>query len=116
MTEPLVTKLRNPGQASYYTFGWINCVEDHLIFLQDPGNGEVYRPTGMERSRYQGRFYAFLRDVVKMDQPQYFYPYLRANNMTAPDQFGEKHDLLIFPDITKIEQIYTRYTASLPTQ
>lgn len=112
MTEPLIEKLRNPGDKEYYSVGWINCVEDHIPFLQDTGNGQTYRPTGMERFRYKGRFYAYLRDVIKVNYPQYFYVYLRANNMTAPDQFGIKDDLIIIPDTNKIDQIFTRYIAS----
>lgn len=115
MAIPLVEKMRNPGNPVYYSTGWINCVEDHLIFLQDPGNGQAYTPTGMERSRYKGRFYAFLRDVAKINYPHFYYVYLRANNMTSPDQFNEKFDLLILPDISKIEQIYSRYISSVPS-
>lgn len=115
MSIPLVEKMRNPGNATYYSVGWANCVEDHILFFQDSTISKPYRPTGMERSRYKGRFYAFLRDVIKETKPEYYYVYLRTNNMTSPDQFGEKYDLLMIPDTSKIEQIYTRYMSSIPT-
>lgn len=116
MATTLINDLRNPGDPIYYSKGWIDTVEDHLPFFQDIGNGKQYTPTGMEKHRYNGRFYAFLRDVAKMTDPRYHYVYLRANNMTNPDQFGDNYPLLVFPDITKIEKVMSRYVNSIPRQ
>lgn len=114
MADKLVTLLRNPGDRTFYSTGFINTIEDHLAFLQDIGNGKSYSPTGMELYRYQGRFYAFLRDVIGLKLPEYYYAYLRANNMTSPDQFDSRYSALILPDTTKIDQIMKLYVSSLP--
>lgn len=115
-TRPtLVSLMRNPGDPRYYSQGWINAVEDHLTFLQDDGNGTTYSPTGMERARYKYRFFAFLRDVLKLTREEHYYAILRANNMTSPMEFDENWDFLIIPSGAKIQTIYEQYITSLAT-
>jgi len=108
----LVSLMRNPGDPRYYSQGWINTIEDHLTYLQDDGNGKTYTPTGMERNRYQYRFFAFLRDVIKLTREEHYYAVMRANNMTSPMEFGEDWDFLIIPAETKINALFDQYITS----
>lgn len=111
----LVSLMRNPGDQRYYSQGWVNTVEDHLTYLQDDGNGTTYSPTGMERTRYKYRFFAFLRDVLSLTREEHYYAIMRANNMTSPMEFDENWDFLIIPSGAKIQALYEQYITSVAT-
>ncbi|UQT02864.1 hypothetical protein TOTORO_00010 [Serratia phage vB_SmaS-Totoro] len=111
MATNLIDAMNNPGQPEYYSRGFYNIVEDHLQWLQDPINSNMYKVSGMEAHRYYGRFYAYLRDVVGANKPEYYYTILRVNNMTSPMQFDENWHEVLIPKDGKIDTLMEKYLA-----
>lgn len=114
MATNLIDEMINPGEPIYYEKGFYNVVEDHLQWLQDPANSEVHQVSGMEAHRYYGRFYAYLRDVVGKDTPQYYYPILRVNNMKNPMEFDQKWHHVMIPKDGVMDTLMEKYLAFKP--
>lgn len=103
-----------PGENSWYDQLWYDTVESNLNSLVTISNTNAQAVPPILHEHFKHNFYGYLRENVT-EERKYWYVIMRANNMFSPQEFDEKNDYVIWPNLNSIDALHDMYLASLRT-
>jgi hypothetical protein len=104
------------GADIYWEEEWHVVLESHLPYLTGaktnpsygPQNGiQTYAVDPHDAFRYDGDLWGYLQSINQ--QPQYWWPIMRASGMYDPNQFNRYTTELIIPSVQFIDSLRTLY-------
>jgi hypothetical protein len=82
-------------------------IEAHLEWLRKDSGTRMTRVKDNVAYRYQGDFYGLLKALNVA--PQYWWIFMRANNLTSPFQYDHSMTMVMLPDPQRIVDIQRLY-------
>jgi hypothetical protein len=104
------------GADVYWEEEWHIVLESHLPYLMGTKVSsslgsqtglQVYAVEPHDAFRYDGDLWGYLQYIQQ--QPQYWWPIMRANGMYSPNEFNRTYTQLIIPSVQFIDNLRTLY-------
>jgi hypothetical protein len=105
--------LNSAGSNDWYDQLWYDTVEASLSSLMSVSNTNALAVAPISHEHFKHDFHGYLRENVT-EERRYWYVIMRCNNMMSPDEFDEKNDYVIWPNLNVIDSLHDTYLASLP--
>ncbi len=91
------------GASIFYDPGFRVVLEDHMSYLRTNDQTNVLNVSVGDAHRYESDFYGYLRNNGV--PANLFWVCLRMNKMSDPNEFGDKFQIVLVPDINVVERI-----------
>lgn len=119
MSFKVASLARDSGDSVLYEPGFRTIIETHLPIIKDPSISRQTQITPDKIHQYEADFYGLLCEMeIPLDQ---HWIYLRANDMTNPNEFGRTaHDpyvksimfTMILPSTDFVDQLRLLYIST----
>jgi hypothetical protein len=95
--------MMNYGSSVYYTDDLRNVLEDFMTYFRTNPTTQTMTVDPGDAVRYESDFYALL--TYLNIAPQYHFPILRINNMTASTDYRSTMTSFLVPDLGEVQRI-----------